>query len=227
VALSGAGAMLLYYDIAPEAVLDHDDWHTHEHFPERVGIPGFLRASRWVAASGPRYCVLYEVEDVGVLTGVPYLERLNHPTPWTSRMMPSFRGMVRGFCRVSASGGMGLGGALHTLRLSVLPGRENELRGWIAEQLPAIASRPGLSSAHLLEPAVQPPMTKEQSIRGQDAPMPWVVMVSGYDAQAVTRSVGEGLSEALLAANGSAPGWINGAYALHGLLTAAESAARH
>ena len=43
-AFSGAGAMLFFYDIVPEAVADHDDWHTHEHFPERVGIPGFLRS---------------------------------------------------------------------------------------------------------------------------------------------------------------------------------------
>ena len=40
-ALCGDGAMLLIYDIVADAVDDHDDWHTHEHFPERVGIAGF------------------------------------------------------------------------------------------------------------------------------------------------------------------------------------------
>ncbi len=214
--------MLLFYDIVPEAVADHDDWHTHEHFPERVGIPRFLRASRWVAKTGPRYFVVYEVEEVGVLSDAPYLERLNNPTPWTSRMMPNFRGMVRGFCRVTAGGGMGLGGAMHTLRLSPLPGRENELREWLSAQFPAIASRKGLSSAHLLEPAAQPPMTKEQSIRGKDSELPWVVMVSGYEAEAVTQAVGEALPEAMLAANGSKVGWVNGSYSLHGMLSLAE-----
>src|SRR4029077_14235912 len=79
-ALSGNGAMVLYYDIVREVLEDHDDWHTHEHFPERVGIPGFLRASRWVTlGDGPRYLVVYEVEEVGVLSDAPYLERLNNP----------------------------------------------------------------------------------------------------------------------------------------------------
>jgi hypothetical protein len=92
-ALCGSGAMILYYDIAPNAIEDHDDWHSHEHFPERLSIPGFLRASRWVAAAGsPRYLVMYEVADVQVLSDAPYLERLNNPTPWTARMMANFRG---------------------------------------------------------------------------------------------------------------------------------------
>src|SRR5215207_359655 len=111
-ALSGKGAMVLFYDIVPEAVEEHDDWHTHEHFEERVSIPGFLRATRWVNLEGaPRYLALYEVEDVKVLGDAPYLERLNNPTPWTQKTMPSFRGMTRGFCSVTLSAGLGLGHA--------------------------------------------------------------------------------------------------------------------
>ena len=102
--------MLLWYDIVPEQVAEHDDWHTRQHFPERVGIPGFIRAQRWVASSpGARYFVVYEVTDIDVLSSAPYLERLNNPTPWTSRMMPSFRGMVRGFCKLESSHGSVLG----------------------------------------------------------------------------------------------------------------------
>ena len=64
-ALCGGGAMILFYDIASDAIDDHDDWHTHEHFPERLSIPGFLRASRWIALAGrPRYLVMYEVDSV-------------------------------------------------------------------------------------------------------------------------------------------------------------------
>src|SRR5512143_2763302 len=98
----GSAAMLLWFDIVPEHIAEHDEWHTREHFPERVGIPGFLRAQRWVAqgATTPRYFVSYEVRDVGTLTSAPYQARLDHPTDWTRRMMPHFRGMVRGFCRL-------------------------------------------------------------------------------------------------------------------------------
>ena len=224
-ALSGSGAMVLYYDIVREAVEDHDDWHTHEHFPERVGIPGFLRASRWVAlGEGPRYLVVYEVENVEVLSDAPYLERLNNPTPWTTRMMPNFRGMTRGFCRLAASSGQGLGLAMLSVRLAPLPGREDELRAWLAAEFANLASRRGLASAHLLEPAAQPAMTKEQAIRGKDADMPWVVLVSGY-SEIVVAKVGEAeLADDRLAAHG-AKGLVRATYRMHGLLTKAELSA--
>ena len=44
--LLGSAAMLLSFDIAPEAIEEHDRWHTHEHLPERLSIPGFLRGTR-------------------------------------------------------------------------------------------------------------------------------------------------------------------------------------
>lgn len=50
-ALLGKAAMILSFDIVAEAVDEHDDWHSHEHFNERMSIPGFLRGSRWVAST--------------------------------------------------------------------------------------------------------------------------------------------------------------------------------
>ena len=219
-ALTGTGAMLLFYDIVPAAVEEHDDWHTHEHFPERVGIPGFLRASRWViCGAGPRYFVVYEVEDVTVLSGAPYLERLNNPTPWTSKMMPNFRGMTRGFCRLSASAGLGLGTALRSIRVPAPQENPGGMRDTIAAALPAIAESRGLASAHLFEPAAQPPMTKEQAIRGKDAEMPWVLAVTGYDDAGVATAARQ--LEAVVARHGIA-GPVAGEYRLHGLLTRRE-----
>lgn len=91
--------MLLSFDIVKEAVTEHDDWHTHEHLPERLSIPGFLRGTRWTALQAPSsYFVLYEVDSLNVLASAAYLERLNHPSPWTQKMMPHYRGMTRGRC---------------------------------------------------------------------------------------------------------------------------------
>ena len=102
--LLGRAAMLLSFDVVADAVAEHDDWHTHEHLPERLSIPGFLRGSRWIALQGtPRYAVLYEVEGLATLGSAAYLERLNDPSPWTTRVMPGYRGMSRGFCAVTAS----------------------------------------------------------------------------------------------------------------------------
>jgi hypothetical protein len=44
----------------------------------------------------------------------------------------------------------------------------------------------GLTSAHLLESQPMPAQTTEQKIRGGDASADWVLLVGGYDAQAVT-----------------------------------------
>ena len=62
-------AMLLWFDVLPETIAEHDEWHTREHFPERIAIPGFRRASRWIAeGDGPRYLICYEVDDLAVLS---------------------------------------------------------------------------------------------------------------------------------------------------------------
>jgi len=221
-ALSGDAAMILFYDIAPEAIADHDDWHTHEHMPERLSIPGFLRASRWVAEGGtPRYLILYEVGSVDVLSSAPYLDRLNNPTPWTARMMSSFRGMVRGFCSLKASSGLGLGHALLALRYSAAAGRESELREWLAQRaLTGVCAKPGLASAHMFEPAARPPMTMEQSIRGTDEEAPCVLLLTGYSPDAVARIAGEELDLERLERHGGKPGSVMGRYRLDFLLSA-------
>ena len=102
--LLGHAAMLLSFDVAAEAIAEHDDWHTHEHFPERLSIPGFLRGTRWVSLRGqPRYFVMYEVAELSTLVSDAYLQRLNNPSPWTSKVMTRYQGMSRGFCSVTAS----------------------------------------------------------------------------------------------------------------------------
>ncbi|HYI87504.1 MAG TPA: hypothetical protein VEX61_10440, partial [Burkholderiales bacterium] len=80
----GKAAVAMWWEIASEVRAEWEDWHTREHMPERLGIPGFLRGTRWIAESGqPSYFVLYEAERVQTLTAGTYLERLNHPTRWS------------------------------------------------------------------------------------------------------------------------------------------------
>src|SRR6478752_9267909 len=108
--LLGSAAMLLSFDVVPEAISEHDDWHTHEHLHERLSIPGFLRGTRWVARAGtPRYLIVYEVAGVEVATSEAYLARLNAPSPWTASIMGRVRAMVRGVTTVAGSAGYGLG----------------------------------------------------------------------------------------------------------------------
>jgi len=179
--LLGKAAMLLTFDIAEEAIGEHDDWHTHEHLPERLSIPGFLRGTRWIALHGkPRYLVLYEVRELDTLTSGPYLERLNHPTPWTSKMMPSYRGMTRGLCSVVGSHGYGMGHVCLLIRFKPKPSAEASLGERLGGILPGLPSQRGIGSVHLLKGAVAAPMTNEQRIRGTDAGVDWALLATGY-----------------------------------------------
>jgi hypothetical protein len=185
--LLGSAAMLLSFDVQPEAIAEHDDWHTHEHLPERLSIPGFLRGSRWVATRGrPRYLVLYEVRELATLTSPAYLERLNNPSTWTSKMMPHYRGMRRGLCAVAGSFGVGMGNAAYVVRFKPRSESAAAVRGWLLEEtLPALPARRGIGSAHLLEGASAAPMTNEQRIRGADAGVDSAMLLMGYDSQAL------------------------------------------
>jgi hypothetical protein len=178
----GTAAMLLTFDIAPEAMAEHDHWHTHEHLPERLSIPGFLRGTRWVALQGqPRYLVLYEVESLDTLSSEAYLERLNHPTPWTAKMMPHYHGMTRGFCSVVASAGVGTGHVGLLARFKPGPGDESRLLEWLRQDILAVLPlRPGLGSVQVLRGAISPPMTREQRIRGADAAVDWALLATAY-----------------------------------------------
>ena len=177
--------MLLSFDVSTDAIEEHDDWHTHEHLPERLSIPGFLRGTRWVAtAGGPRYMVLYEVQSLSTLTSDAYLQRLNRPTPWTSKLMPHYRGMNRGLCSVLGSFGLGSGHFGMLVRFHAT--RSDELHSWLLQKvLPALPSRVGLGGAHLLEAAAAAAMTNEQRLRGNDGAVGSAILVTGYDAAAV------------------------------------------
>ncbi len=222
--LLGKAAMLLSFDVAGDAVPEHDDWHTHEHLPERLSIPGFLRGSRWVSTNGkPGYFVMYEVDELATLQSEAYLERLNHPSPWTSRMMTHYRGMIRGFCSVSGSRGVGIGQAGLLIRFKPEDaGAESPLRAWLLDDaLPRLVTRRGLGSAHLFEGASTPRMTNEQRIRGTDAGIDWALLVTGYSEDAVANLMEADLDHRRLEEHGGTA-ISDATYRLHYMLTDRE-----
>lgn len=207
-ALAGTAALAMWWDIPPQVRADFEHWHAHEHFPERLAIPGFLRASRWHGADGgDAVFVLYELADHAVLRSADYLARLNAPTAWSTRLMPHHRHMVRAQCHVLESSGGLTARSLLTVRLAPAAGREAALRSALRGLLDAAPSRPGIAGLHLLRherPDIEP--TTEQRLRGlADQAADWVLVASGYDRDALAGLAAGELSEHALAAMGAAP----------------------
>lgn len=189
----GQAAVAMWWDVAQEVRAEWEEWHTVEHMPERLGIPGFVRGTRCTAISGePSYFVLYEADQLATLTGGAYVERLNHPTPWSRRMMPHHRNMARSLCSAHAAYGEGVPGVMATVRFSPAAGAP----------LPLLPKARGVTGVDLLQSQALPAQTEEQKIRGKDAAVDWVMLIGGYDADAVHAA----------AENANLPGALIGMY---------------
>ncbi|MET0167415.1 MAG: hypothetical protein ABW318_20730 [Vicinamibacterales bacterium] len=223
--LLGKAALTMWWDMAPAMRADFEDWHSHEHFPERLGVPGFRRASRWTSATGGEgIFVMYELDAYEILSSPHYLARLNDPTPWSTRMMPHHRNMVRGQCRVVESTGGGVARQAVAVRLSPTAGREEKLRSNLKSLFEQLCTRPGLVGAHLLKhetPSIA--KTKEQQIRGAaDQVADWVLVAIGYDPVVVKQLAETELSADSLIAAGGMPGQTSGLYSLSHSATPAD-----
>ena len=185
-ALAGTGAVAIWHDIAPEGRAEFYRWHGREHMPERAAIPGFLRGRRYVALQGtPEYFNLYETLSPSTLTGADYLERLNHPTPWTVATVKHFRGVARSLCAVAGSLGEGQGGLIATFRYAIDDAAAAAHRQRMAANaLPAIAAAAGVAGCHLLvaDEAASALETAERKVRAEKNLIPrWVLLVESWD----------------------------------------------
>jgi hypothetical protein len=183
-ALAGSGAVAIWHDIAPEGRAEFYAWHGREHMPERVGIQGFLRGRRYVAARGtPEFFNLYETESAQTVKGPDYLARLNAPTPWTMATVKHFRGVARSLCEVATSAGEGQGGLLATFRYAVDASDAAAHRIRMSDVLQRVAAQPGIAGAHLLvaDVAASTVDTAERKARAERNLVPgWIVLVEAW-----------------------------------------------
>ena len=96
-AKSPPGLLLVMMDIDPARESEFNRWYEEEHIPERLSIPGFVRARRFVAVEGgPKYLALYELTGPEVVQSEEYRRWRNEAaTEWTRRMEAEFKGFVR------------------------------------------------------------------------------------------------------------------------------------
>jgi hypothetical protein len=191
-ALSGEGAICIWNGITDEGRTEFYAWHNGEHMPERVGIPGFRRGRRYIAAdaaTSPEFFTLYELDSPQVFLGQDYLNRLNSPTPWTRHATAAFRDTSRALTRVHASFGPGPGGILATLMFAPSPDRRAELQDALAaDLLPRLVLEPQVTGAHLCltDVGASDVRTAESSDRTDiGAPPGAVVLIEGCNPEPV------------------------------------------
>jgi hypothetical protein len=222
--LLGGAALAMWWHVTPGMRGEFEHWHSHEHFPERLGIPGFRRASRWTGADGgDTVFQMYELADFDVLSSPHYLTRLNAPTPWSTTMMPHHLEMVRSQCRVLASRGSAIARQALTVRLSPAPQREADLRAGLSALIDAQFANAGLTGMHLLQhqtPAIA--LTAEQKLRGGDRVADWVLVATGCDPSRLAALAEGEWSDASLVALGALPGRWAHTYALSHSATPAD-----
>lgn len=210
-------------DAAHEKEVLH--WYNREHHLERLGVPGFQRARRFVAIdASAKFFVHYDVEQPEVLGSQAYLARVNNPTPWTRSAMPWFRNNARTACRIAHRAGTVEGAYALTIRLSPRAGAETSLKSVLVERIfPALRERQLIVSTDLwtsLE-GITRIHSQERSIRIMpDQVDNWIVVVGATDPTALSELLDADLATSALLEEGAAPAMLVGRYQLQFAATA-------
>lgn len=145
------GLLVVLTEPPPEREAEFNAWYDTEHIPERLALPGFLSARRWVADAPPgsgKYLATYELLSRDVLSSPEYLDRYANPTPWTRRCLGSARVFRRWACEQTTPGDAlphGMGHALYFDAMDVAPADEARLHAlWDDALLPRLACVPGV-----------------------------------------------------------------------------------
>jgi hypothetical protein len=143
-------AAMNFSDVAED---EFHDWYDTEHIPERLRVPGFLNAERWIGAADPKASLaLYDLDNVGVLHSPGYQAVGGaNGTPWTKRVTGRTKMIIRLEGEQILPGDklapVGEAAALLFI-MNVAPEHEADFNDWYnQEHLPALAGVPGVLCA--------------------------------------------------------------------------------
>src|SRR3954453_1964258 len=82
------GLLFASFDFSTAHEDEFHDWYDLEHVPERLRVPGFINAERWVSDENPKVVVAtYDLDTLGVLDSAPYLAiGGGNSSVWTKRV---------------------------------------------------------------------------------------------------------------------------------------------
>lgn len=183
--LAGKGMLITWMDVDPAEEADFNHWYDREHLAERVGIEGFLEARRWIADRAPtKYFCTYSTDTFDALSSPAYSKVLANQTDWSKKHISRFRNPGRVVGRISASRGVGRGGALGVVRLR--PSQADEKTRAALRELLDPGTLAGIISLHLVESDAE----LSKNLTTPDAPNPgagdWYVLIDGTDIDAIS-----------------------------------------
>ncbi len=188
-ALHGKAMLVVFTESKPSHERDLNEWYNREHIDERINLPGFHRARRYVAVKGsPKYLATYECDSVADLATPAYLARLAQQTPWSDRVTGRFTRFHRLTLVIKVDLTHGVGGLLATVRFTPAPGMRSALIQWLREALEHAVGRPGMVGAAAGENEVEvanAPLQEKSRDNPKAEDAEWVVMLEGTDEQAV------------------------------------------
>jgi hypothetical protein len=147
------GLLFASFDFSATHADEFHDWYDLEHIPERLRVPGFINAERWIGEENPNIAVAtYDLDTLGVLKSAPYLAIGGaNASVWTRRITAIAHRIMRyegeQLLPADLAAPAGAGGLL-VASMNVDPAAEPEFNEWYnAEHLPQLGAVPGVLCA--------------------------------------------------------------------------------
>jgi hypothetical protein len=147
------GLLVAGFNYASVNADEFNAWYDSEHIPERLRVPGFINAERWIGADDPKVSIAtYDLESLDVLRSAPYRAiAYENLSPWSKRMVGACQRICRFEAEQTTPGDASAPGAAEGLLLSAMniaPACEADFNAWYeTEHLPRLSQVPGCLAA--------------------------------------------------------------------------------
>jgi len=147
------GLLVAGFNYNPVNADEFNAWYDTEHIPERLRVPGFLNAERWIGADDPKVSIAtYDLRNLDVLRSPPYRAiAYENLSPWSKRMVGGCERICRFEGEQTVPGNLVAPREAEGLLLSAMnvdAAFEADFDAWYEEEhLPALSRIPGCMAA--------------------------------------------------------------------------------
>ena len=195
-ALYGKGMLMTFTETLSEDEVDFNEWYNREHIDERVWMPGFHRARRYIDADGTaafKYLATYETSVVQDLADPEYMELLKDQSDWSKKVMAKFTKFERITADITIDFSHGFGGGCSIAWFNPKPEVMDDLRDYFRNEfLKEIVQKPEVVGAVLAENNLEV-ANKGRQAQGIEIPdnetPSWIIIVEAQDSVTASRSL--------------------------------------